>query len=798
MLSEKMIDAAFAAYNEFPCPENGSIGRCCNEDQMRATLEAALRAQADAGPVAKALPLEVLDVLRFYAHGHHFCLSDGTAWDTVSGEPQNFWCDEAGTATVEDGSVAKALLQGKAMEAEELCAPIDGEVYVAQEACISNPSLQAAQGLSDREIADTVNQVRDIAKEFHATQQLRERIARVLLPALKRAATVAEPSAEYHKQLTELADELDAELDSGAKWSKAQHTCNSVSIALREIAEKQAKAMSESDWMKRALEAEELNRKFMDRWNAENGPTHMGEPVIAAQQQAGPVGDELRNCPFCGSDEVTIGSFGSSYNIPQHYVKCEQCGGAVANHDTEAEALAAWNQRAAQSGQRASKEYDAAYKEECQTMLAEGVGYWKAKYEELAGQRAGVAEGYVPVKAETLAWMLGERGTFECPQDQYFRGKEMQLSEEKLEAMLKTCVPGGSLCDPQAIADDIREWFSAALRAQADARPVWQIQGAPDSWLDVDEETWKWSDESRRRIVYTHPEASAPGLSDEVDRQNAGFDRCFEALGFPANHGFERSWSSLVLEIQRALTRASAATVAEPSKIEPMRYDALEKAASEARAHIESECEKIGVGKAAQQQAEPESVIKRQAQKIGELIADRDSWIEAHARLYRLYHDQSPRAGEEIHVNVEGGDVYTLPLQLSGMDKPRFVVHVPCSPQAEPGADERSDSLEFRLRDAIKGMANCIADPMWPSHAEVSKANLKRWHKLLHDLRAAQSGQRAGVAEDVIEAAAKKLAEDFDYPWEHMPAQGKDDFRAKVRSIAAMLAAPTQQQEGGK
>ncbi|MGN6661603.1 MAG: Lar family restriction alleviation protein [Achromobacter mucicolens] len=73
----------------------------------------------------------------------------------------------------------------------------------------------------------------------------------------------------------------------------------------------------------------------------------------AAQQQAEPVGDEILPCPFCGSDEVTQGSFGSSYNIPQHYVKCEQCGGAVANHDTEAEALAAWNHRAAQSGQRA-------------------------------------------------------------------------------------------------------------------------------------------------------------------------------------------------------------------------------------------------------------------------------------------------------------------------------------------------------------------------------------------------------------------------------------------------------------
>ena len=43
------------------------------------------------------------------------------------------------------------------------------------------------------------------------------------------------------------------------------------------------------DWKRRALAAEELNRKFMD---SINGPTHMGEPVIAAQQQAEPVGDE--------------------------------------------------------------------------------------------------------------------------------------------------------------------------------------------------------------------------------------------------------------------------------------------------------------------------------------------------------------------------------------------------------------------------------------------------------------------------------------------------------------------------
>jgi hypothetical protein len=50
------------------------------------------------------------EALSFYADGNHFLISGKDSWDTVSGEPQNYWCDEAGTATVEDGSVAKAAL----------------------------------------------------------------------------------------------------------------------------------------------------------------------------------------------------------------------------------------------------------------------------------------------------------------------------------------------------------------------------------------------------------------------------------------------------------------------------------------------------------------------------------------------------------------------------------------------------------------------------------------------------------------------------------------------------------------
>lgn len=50
------------------------------------------------------------EALKFYADGDHFIIADENAWDTVSGEPQNLLEDEANTATVEDGSIAKHAL----------------------------------------------------------------------------------------------------------------------------------------------------------------------------------------------------------------------------------------------------------------------------------------------------------------------------------------------------------------------------------------------------------------------------------------------------------------------------------------------------------------------------------------------------------------------------------------------------------------------------------------------------------------------------------------------------------------
>ena len=65
--------------------------------------------------------------LRYYARGYHFQRGNSDAWDTVSGEPQNFWCDEAGTATVEDGSMAAHALRNNIEWDAEESVPIEGE-----------------------------------------------------------------------------------------------------------------------------------------------------------------------------------------------------------------------------------------------------------------------------------------------------------------------------------------------------------------------------------------------------------------------------------------------------------------------------------------------------------------------------------------------------------------------------------------------------------------------------------------------------------------------------------------------
>lgn len=101
-----------------------------NADKLSAAFERALAKQADADLTRLRAECERLRVaLRFYARGEHFIVSDCTAWDTVSGEPQNWQCDESGTATVEDGTIAAMVLRGGPLplDEEDTPQPIEGE-----------------------------------------------------------------------------------------------------------------------------------------------------------------------------------------------------------------------------------------------------------------------------------------------------------------------------------------------------------------------------------------------------------------------------------------------------------------------------------------------------------------------------------------------------------------------------------------------------------------------------------------------------------------------------------------------
>lgn len=92
-----------------------------SEDALRAALSRARpnTAEGEAHGEAQVDAADLRKALQFYADGHHFVMHDETAWDTVSGEPVNFYEDEAGTATVEDGSIAKLALAGHPIKFED-------------------------------------------------------------------------------------------------------------------------------------------------------------------------------------------------------------------------------------------------------------------------------------------------------------------------------------------------------------------------------------------------------------------------------------------------------------------------------------------------------------------------------------------------------------------------------------------------------------------------------------------------------------------------------------------------------
>lgn len=117
--------------------------------------------------------------------------------------------------------------------------------------------------------------------------------------------------------------------------------------------------------------------------------------------------------------------------------------------------------------------------------------------------------------------------------------------------------------------------------------------------------------------------------------------------------------------------------------------------------------------------------------------------------------------------------------------------------RAQPKIEGHHDETSSRAKDALRGIGACIADPMWANHAEVSKQTLKYWHKSLTDVLAAQSDQRAGVAEpegwrEFITEVAQQKPEKPDY-WSSC---GQCQHNAD-RAQDLIAVAPTQQQQEG-
>ena len=97
-LRQRMFNAQFASCS--CCTKTPEVSYHAEECRYRVLNEACRR-------------IDLLEsALRWYAHQNHF-YGDLNNWDTVTGEPQNFWCSDDGDATVEDGTIAKMFLLGE-------------------------------------------------------------------------------------------------------------------------------------------------------------------------------------------------------------------------------------------------------------------------------------------------------------------------------------------------------------------------------------------------------------------------------------------------------------------------------------------------------------------------------------------------------------------------------------------------------------------------------------------------------------------------------------------------------------
>lgn len=124
-------------------------------------------------------------------------LAEMEAENKPAGEPVA-WIDLRDGDIVQLGD--RLLSGGKTWRTVDLESNLIGRAYRAKQwwpmqRAYTHPAPGVPDALKDHQIAAMVNTLRDIARQFHGHDSLRERIANVLVPALKAEANADEPVA---------------------------------------------------------------------------------------------------------------------------------------------------------------------------------------------------------------------------------------------------------------------------------------------------------------------------------------------------------------------------------------------------------------------------------------------------------------------------------------------------------------------------------------------------------------------------------------------------------------------------
>ena len=247
------------------------------------------------------------------------------------------------------------------------------------------------------------------------------------------------------------------------------------------------------------------------------------------------------------------------------------------------------------------------------------------------------------------------------------------LSEERISTLMADhstwTLELGYAISGEEVVKFARAVEAAALRAQADAQPVaWRAVG---DGLPAE----------RDAILVTNNRATCESRGGTTNMWLVGgifkSGDSYEAFS-DAGHRIEN-----ISHWRYALTPHPAPEAAQALSDEEDLADAVSKAMRRA----------WNLGQTYWQQADSE--YSSQWKKADKTQAEYQALVdETRAAILTRASDATvaePSAGEEIHVNVQGDDVYTLPLQPTGMETPRFVVHVPA---AEEAPNRRADELE--------------------------------------------------------------------------------------------------------